>query len=315
MEENNPSLRRNSTPTEDLFAMCKNINSYSPENAIRTLTQILSAGADINGTENVGREVYTPLFLLCNYGAHPSIIKFVLDKGANPNQFAGFDSEWTVLSYLADDINTPILYRSDEGMEKLSEYKHTILQLLLDTPSLNPNILDLLGNTICYDLLATYPGLVYYIIENRHPSLANLNNLNGPSKRTILILSCRALIVIKEKLHRHTEANKHNKNDFYPHRMINLMRLHTQIVTKLAELDGIDLNIIDTENKTALDYIDDGLPEAYLLESQRSKNSTVGILAYVKERLRQNGALTYQEIEMSKTPVHPSFLRKNNNNI
>jgi hypothetical protein len=292
-------MEGNSTPTEKLLNLSENIDKYSIEGAKKSIKELLTAGANINGTMIDDMNLYTPLFRLCEQGAPPSIIQFILEMGADPNQKAGYNAEWTALSYLTNDNHMPYLFYIRDSSVKVKEesdnYKHIVIQILINTPSLDPNVLDAAG-TLCFHLFSGFPDLLYDFIVIRHPSIANLNYLNGDSKRTLLILCCRAIKILKERL-RGSERNI----SFY--QTIHKMQLDAKIVDLLCRIDGIDMNVIDTENKTALDYIRNALPGIRILENQRNKNHPTGILTYLEQLLVNRHAYTYDELQLQKTPV------------
>ena len=292
-------MEGNLTPTEKLLNLCENIDKYSVEDAKKSIKELLDAGANINGTMIDDMNVYTPLFRLCEQGAPPDIIQFILEMGADPNQKAGYNSEWTALSYLSNDNHMPHLFYIRENSVKVKEesdsYKRTVIQILINTPSLDPNVLDGPG-TLCFHLFSRFPDLLYDFIVIRHPSIANLNYLNSDLKRTLLILCCRAIKILKQRL-RGTEEN------IIFHEYIYKMKIYAKIVELLCRIDGIDMNVIDTTNKTALDYIRDALPGIRILEHQRNKNHPTGILTYLEQLLVNRHAYTYDELQLQKTPV------------
>jgi ankyrin repeat protein len=264
-----------------------------------------------------------------NDSSNSELIQKLLEIGADPNIAAddtdGEKDTWTPLGVIAHQSKSRYAYR-----EK-------VIRLLINSNRLNPNTVDPSGYSYYFDL-SEYPGLLLEFL-NQKGAYTNLDVLNIKSfsyENTLIMNSClvfndsyyeivkaqydldelkqeegrgkmnnnqRAILVAALEEEKKKIAELYEKKEAY-------LKIHNSIVKKLVEL-GVELNFVNENGMTALDYLDDTIPENIppgpIDEFGRLCLDTYGFLA-------DNNAMTSRMLALRSTPAIKRPELSNNNN-
>jgi hypothetical protein len=286
------------TPYDVLIEQCLKPNL---EGAYERAQEAIRQGADVNRLwENDGIN-YTPILLLIfNFPNNPNFIQLLLDAGANPNIFSGYGNVWTPLSSLAhkeyhekfsrgENVNNAVDLAENNA---LYEHKKALIQVLLNSERLNANSVDPDEKTYCYDLIRD-PKLLLEFIVKQNPSVETLDFPCFDYDRTLLTECC--LLVVRQRNDMHFyERAKH----------------YADIISTLLK-KGVNVNILDRQNHTALDYINERLPE--IIPPGDLPEQIKFVLA-TWNMLVDHGAMTKDELRLRETPAIKRKLGHMNNN-
>jgi ankyrin repeat protein len=307
----------------DLFRFKSRIIEFIEAHKHRIDPEILNARCfDENGTI---------LLQACkeyNDSSNYELIKKLLEIGADPN-IPGDDTDgekdtWTPLGVIAHQERTSYTYREN------------VIRLLINSNRLNPNTVDPSGYSYYFDL-SEYPGLLLEFL-NQKGAYTNLDVLNIKSfsyENTLVMNSCIVFNdsyyeIVKaqydlDELKQEEGRGKMNNNqrailvaaleeekkkiaELYEKKEA-ILKIHNSIIKKLVEL-GVELNFVNSNGMTALDYLDDTIPENIppgpIDEFGMLCLDTYGFLA-------DNNAMTRKMLALRSTPAIKRPELSNNN--
>ena len=264
-----------------------------------------------------------------NDSTNSELIQKLLEIGADPN-IAGDDTDgekdtWTPLGLIAHQSKSRYTYR-----EK-------VIRLLINSNRLNPNTVDPHGYSYYFDL-NEYPELLLEFL-NQKGAYTNLDVLNIKSylfENTLIMNSCLVFFdsyyeILKaqydlDELEQEEARGKMNNNqrailvaalaaekvkmaELYEKKEA-ILKIHNSIVKKLVEL-GVELNFVNINGMTALDYLDRIIPESIppgpIDDFGLLCLDTYGFLA-------DNNAMTRKMLALRSTPAIKRQELSNNNN-
>lgn len=198
------------------------------------------------------------------------IIKALLDVGADPNITGDGDegekNEWTPLSWVG---NLP-----KDSLDE--ETRLTVLRLFINSDKLNPNIEDNYGYTYLYDLYKHPHALLEFLDKKKDTLyLSTLNTKCFDAQNTLLMEYCNLITRMDE----------------------DTARIYHKLILKLVSL-GVELNYVNSYRTTALDYLDRAIPDRQVDTDDRMRG-----LIHLYDVLSSNGAMTYQMVVLTTTPV------------
>jgi len=284
------------TPYDVLIEQCKNPNV---EGAYDRAQQAIRQGADVNRLYEYNEMSFTPILLLTStFPNNPNFIQLLLDAGADPNIFSGYRNVYTPLSYLAHKEYHEKFSRGENNdaaelakNNALYEHKKQLIQVLLNSNKLNENNVDPDEKTYCYDLIRD-PKLLFEFIIKRKPSLEVLDLPCFEFDRTLLTECCLLVVSQRKDIHFYERAKP-----------------YADIISTILKA-GVNPNIPDSQKHTALDYINERLPETIppgdLPEQLKFMLATWNILV-------DHGAMTTAELRLRETPAIKRKLGMNTN--
>jgi len=284
------------TPYDVLIEQCLNSNV---EGAYERAQEAIRQGADVNRLYESDGITYTPILLLIfNFPNNPNFIQLLLDAGANPNIFSGYGNVWTPLSALAHKEYHEKFSRGENNNaaelaknNALYEHKKALIQVLLNSERLNANSVDPDEKTYCYDLIRD-PKLLLEFIVKRNPSVETLDFPCFGYDRTLLTECC--VLVVRQR----------NDMHFYER-----VKPYADIISTLLK-KGVNVNILDRLEHTALDYINERLPE---IIPPGDLPEQLKIVLATWNMLVDHGAMTKDELRLRETPAIKRKLGMNNN--
>ena len=284
------------TPYDVLIEQCKNPNV---EGAFELAQQAIRQGADVNRLFEFDGMSSTPILKLASsFPNNPNFIQLLLDAGANPNIYSGYGNVWTPLSSLAHKEYHEKFSRGENNdaaklamNNALYEHKKVLIQILLNSEKLNANSVDPDEKTYCYDLIRD-PKLLLEFIVKRNPSVDTLDLPCFEFDRTLL-LECSILLVSQQKdIHFYERAKP-----------------YADIISAIVER-GVNVNILDSQKHTALDYINERLPESI---PPGDLPEQLKFMLAIWTMLVDHGGLTKDELRLRETPVIKRTLGMNTN--
>ena len=285
------------TPYDVLIEQCLKPNV---EGAYERAQEAIRQGADVNRLYESDGITYTPILLLIfNFPNNVNFIQLLLDAGANPNIFSGYGNLWTPLSALAHKEYHEKFSRGENNNaaelaknNALYEHKKALIQVLLNSEKLNANSVDPDKKTYCYDLIRD-PKLLLEFIVKGNPSVKTLDLPCFDYDRTLLSECC--LLLLRQQTDTH----------FYER-----VKPYADIISTLLK-EGVNVNILDRKNRTALDYINERLPE--IIPPGDLPEQIKFVLA-TWNMLVDHGAMTRDELRLRETPAIKRKLGHMNNN-
>ena len=287
------------TPYDVLIDQCVKPNE---DGAFELAQQAIRQGADVNRLFENDGSFFTPILVLASYHPSPKFMQLLLDAGADPNVFSGENNIWTPLSLLAHwriyEQFTSGNNNDDAGIAEnnaLYEHKKALIQVLLNSAKVNPNSVDPHKVTYCYDLFLDPKLLVEFIVK-RNPSVEILDAQCFEYDRTLLSECCFKIANIHLR---------HQDIHFYER-----VKPYTDIISLILER-GVNINVIDKRGYTALDYINERLPERI---PPGDLHEIIKFMLATWNKLVDHGAMTREELRLRETPVIKRTLGHMNNN-
>jgi hypothetical protein len=284
------------TPYDVLIEQCLKPNV---EGAYERAQEAIRQGADVNRLYESDGITYTPILLLIfNFPNNLNFIQLLLDAGADPNIFSGYGNVWAPLSALAHKEYHEKFSRGENNNaaelaknNALYEHKKALIQVLLNSEKLNANSVDPDEKNYCYDLIRD-PKLLLEFIVKRNPSVKTLDLPCFDYDRTLLSECC--LLLVRQRTDTH----------FYER-----VKPYADIISTLLK-EGVNVNILDRLEHTALDYIDERLPEIIPLGDLPEQ---LKIWLATWNMLVDHGAMTRDELLLRETPAIKRTLGRVNN--
>ena len=284
------------TPYDVLIEQCKNPNV---EGAFELAQKAIRQGADVNKLFEFDGMSSTPILKLASsFPNNPNFIQLLLDAGANPNIYSGYGNVWTPLSSLAHKEYHEKFSRGENNdaaklakNNALYEHKKVLIQILLNSEKLNANSVDPDEKTYCYDLIRD-PKLLLEFIVKRNPTVYTLDLPCFEFDRTLLLECCLLLVNQQKDIHFYERAKP-----------------YADIISAIVER-GVNVNILDSQKNTALDYINERLPESI---PPGDLPEQLKFMLAIWTMLVDHGAMTRDELRLRETPAIKRTLGMNTN--
>ena len=283
------------TPYDVLIEQCTNPNV---EGAYERAQEAIRQGADVNRLFENDGSFFTPILVLASYHPGPKFMQLLLDAGADPNIFSGENNIWTPLSLLAHwkiyEKFSQGENNDDAGLAEnnaLYEHKKALIQVFLNSAKVNPNSVDPHKVTYCYDLFLD-PNLLVEFIVKRNPSVEILDAQCFEFDRTLLLECCLLLVGQQKDIHFYERAKP-----------------YADIISAIVER-GVNVNILDSQKHTALDYINERLPERI---PHGDLPEQLKFVLATWNKLVDHGAMTREELQLRETPAIKRTLGMNTN--
>ena len=283
------------TPYDVLIEQCTNPNV---EGAYERAQEAIRQGADVNRLFENDGSFFTPILVLASYHPGPKFMQLLLDAGADPNIFSGDNNIWTPLSLLAHwkiyEKFSQGENNDDAGLAEnnaLYEHKKALIQVFLNSAKVNPNSVDPHKVTYCYDLFLD-PNLLVEFIVKRNPSVEILDAQCFEFDRTLLLECCLLLVGQQKDIHFYERAKP-----------------YADIISAIVER-GVNVNILDSQKHTALDYINERLPERI---PHGDLPEQLKFVLATWNKLVDHGAMTREELQLRETPAIKRTLGMNTN--
>jgi hypothetical protein len=286
------------TPYDVLIEQCTNPNV---EGAYDRAQKAIQQGADVNKLLENDGSFFTPILVLASYHPDPKFIQLLLDAGADPNVFSGENNIWTPLSLLAHWKIYEEFSRGENNDDAelaennaLYEHKKALIQVFLNSDKVNPNSVDPHKVTYCYDLFLDPKLLVEFIVK-RNPSVEILDAQCFEYDRTLLSECCFKIANIHLR---------HQDIHFYER-----IKPYTDIISLILER-RVNINVIDKRGYTALDYINERLPESI---PPGDLHEIIKFMLATWNKLVDHGGMTKDELRLRETPAIKRTLGMNTN--